>query len=482
MDAELFNNEKEVCMNEKYKYLGKNTLIFAISSFGTKFLSFLLVPLYTNVLSTKEYGTADLITTTATLLIFVLTIDIADAVLRFTIERKKFQNEILSYGIRVLVIGSLWCAIGLGVVALTGWLDWPLYYFLFVLLYFLSTALYQILTNYLRVIDKVIHVAIAGIVSSLGIIIGNVVLLLYFKIGILGYLISIILGPIMASIYCIVVIHEPISIYIKNKCDNNTMLAMRTYCIPMIFNNVALWINAFLDRYFITGYCGLEENGIYSVASKIPTILATCYTVFSQAWNLSAIKEFDPEDKDGFFSKTYSAYNALITIVCSILILFNIPLARFLYAKDFFVAWQYSSVLLLSVMFNSLTIILGSIFSAVKKTKIIATTTVLSAAVNIVFNVVLIPVIGILGAAIATVMAYLVMWVLRLKFSQKYISFKVNWFRDSLIYVILGLQVVFEHLGGHMYLAQSICLAVILLVYHKQFMIVTKRLLGRLMK
>ena len=52
-------------MKDKLKYLGKNTLLFALSSFSTKILLFLLVPLYTSVLTTAEYGTADLITTTA---------------------------------------------------------------------------------------------------------------------------------------------------------------------------------------------------------------------------------------------------------------------------------------------------------------------------------------------------------------------------------------------------------------------------------
>ena len=82
-------------MKEKYKYLTKNVLIFAVSSFGTKFLSFLLVPFYTSVLTTAEYGIADIITTTATLMMYICTVNIADAVLRFAIERKKDQCEIL---------------------------------------------------------------------------------------------------------------------------------------------------------------------------------------------------------------------------------------------------------------------------------------------------------------------------------------------------------------------------------------------------
>ena len=466
-------------MIEKYKYLGKNTLIFAISSFGTKILSFLLVPLYTNVLSTEEYGTADLITTTATLLIFVLTINIADSVLRFTIERKHKQEEILSYGIRVITIGSLWCTLGLGVVYLTHLISWPIYYYLFVLLYFSFTALYQVLTNYLRGTDKIAQVAIAGIISAAGIIAGNILFLLLFKIGVVGYLISLVLGPALASIYCIIIIGEPGRTYFINLCDKDTMKEMRSYCIPLIFNNIALWINAFLDRYFVTIYCGVGENGIYSVASKIPIILATCYTVFSQAWNLSAIKEFDPEDKDGFFSKTYSIYNALITIVCSILIVLNIPLARFLYQKEFFEAWRYSSVLLLSVMFNSLTIIIGSIFSAVKETKVIATTTVLSAVVNTVLNAVLIPTMGALGAAIATASAYLVMWAARLIMSRRYINLKVYWIRDCLVYIILGVQVILEHMEEHMIVGQVICLTLITMNYAKQLIVVFKIIVGK---
>lgn len=466
-------------MSDKYKYLRNNTLLFAISSFGTKFLSFLLVPLYTNVLSKEEYGTADLITTTATLLIFVLTINIADAVLRFSIERKENQGDVLSYGIHVLIIGSLWCGLGLGIVAIAGFLSWPLYYYLFVLLSFFSIALYQILTNYLRGVDKVKQVAIAGIISAIALILCNILFLLVIKIGIIGYLVSLVIGPLVASLYCVIIIHEPVSVYFKNLCDLETQIAMRTYCIPLIFNNIALWINAFLDRYFVTFFCGVGENGIYSVASKIPIILATCYTVFSQAWNLSAIKEFDPEDKDGFFSKTYEIYNALICVVCSVIIIINIPLARFLYAKEFFEAWQYSSVLLISVMFNSLTIIVGSIFSAVKETKAIATTTVFSAVINTILNIILIPILGALGAAIATVSAYFAMWAVRLVMSQKYIRFKVQWIRDCIVYGVLGAQVVFEHMKGRAYTEQVFCLIMILLIYHKQIGVIGGKLLGR---
>ena len=82
--------------NKKYKYLGKNTLIFTISSFGTKFLSFFLVPPYTNVLTTKEYGIIDIINTSGILMTYIFTLNISDAVLRFAIEQKNEHEKILT--------------------------------------------------------------------------------------------------------------------------------------------------------------------------------------------------------------------------------------------------------------------------------------------------------------------------------------------------------------------------------------------------
>lgn len=467
-------------MKDKLKYLGKNTLLFALSSFSTKILLFLLVPLYTSVLTTAEYGTADLITTTASLLIYVLTLNIADAVTRYTLDiqyqvedknrrlEKKFKQEsILSYGNRVILISTLICSLILGIVYWSNQLSWPVYYYFFIVAYFFATAFYQLLSNYLRGIDRVSAVAISGVLSSLIAIICNILFLVVFKLGIVGYLLAMILGPIGASVYSICIIGASVKVYLFNTCSKSLQKEMLQYCIPLIFNNVALWINASLDRYFVTGMCGIRQNGIYSVAMKIPTILAVFYSVFGQAWNLSAIKDFDSEDKDGFFGKTYTIYNATMVVLCSLLVLLNIPLAKFLYSKDFFLAWNYSSILLISTLFNALTMFIGSVFSAVKRTKVIAWTTVISAIINTLLNIVLIPFIGALGAAISTVVSYAVMWGIRLVYSRKYITFKVNLFRDIIAYFLLCLQVVFEHTENHLYLGQILCILLIILIYRK---------------
>ena len=210
----------------------------------------------------------------------------------------------------------------------------------------------------------------------------------------------------------------------------------------MIANSVAWWVNNTSDRYVVIFFCGLAENGIYSVATKIPSILNIFQSIFSQAWTLSAVKEFDPEDKNGFFANTYRAYNCLMVLICSVIIVGDKILAHFLYAKDFFVAWKYVPWLTIAIVFGSLSGYIGGFFSAVKNSKIFAQSTVIGAASNIVLNLIMTPLMGALGAAIATTVCYFVVWGIRYWQSKKFVKLKIDLRRDLITYVLLVLQSV----------------------------------------
>ena len=80
---------------KKYSDLSKNALLFTVSSFGTRVISFLFVPLYTYVLSTKDYGNIDIITTTVQLLIPILTLNIQDAILRFSLDKEYHAEDVI---------------------------------------------------------------------------------------------------------------------------------------------------------------------------------------------------------------------------------------------------------------------------------------------------------------------------------------------------------------------------------------------------
>lgn len=456
-------------MNNKFGYLAKNTILFTISSFGSKILSFLLVPLYTSVLSTSEYGIANVIGTTASLLFFVVSLNIPDAVLRYTIERKENQQEVLAVGIKTIVIGNTILLLVLGVIHFLGITSWNWWMFVFLYLIVFSNAINQVMSNYMRAVDKVFIVACAGIISTLSIIITNILTLLVFKLGLVGYLISLSIGNFSSALFITIAGREFKTNIFKIKIEKNTTRGMFKFSIPLIFNGIAWWINSSIDVYFLELMCGSDQNGIYSAATKIPTILSTFVNIFSQAWNLSALREFDKNDTDGFFSKTYTLYNATLVVVCSILIGLNTFLAKVLFAKDFYVAWNYSSILLYSSLFSALSTFLGSIFGAVKDSKIFAVSTIIAAMVNVSLNAILIPRFQVFGAAIATVVSFIVIFLIRIICARKYIKWKINYIKDVLAYCLLIAQIILEHLAKPFCYFQYVCVMIIIILYYREF-------------
>lgn len=469
-------------MKNKYKDLAVNTAIFSISSFASKILTFLLVPLYTSVLSKKEYGTADLISTTASLLIFVLTIDISDAVLRFAIDRKNDQEEILKIGLKIQLYGSTILGIALYIINKLEIIKWENYCYVFLFIIFSITAFHNTFSSYLRAINKLKAVAISGIIHTAAMIISNIVCLLFLHLGIIGYLISIVIGYSLSILFCVLNSNIVVSEIIKGRINKKTQKEMIAYSFPLIFNGVAWWMNSSLDKYFIISMINVGASGLYAVSSKIPSILTMFNSIFAQAWNLSAIKEFDGKDKDGFFAKTYSVYNAVMVIGCSVIIIFNVFLAKILYAKDFFEAWNYTSLLLISIVFSALSSFVGSIFSAVKNSKVYAISTVSAAIVNTLLNAILIPVFGIQGAAIATAISFFTIWLIRMICVRKYIDWKINYKRDALAYLLISIQATIEHYNNHNYIFQIIILIILSFLYLKEINMIIDKVKNTLIK
>ena len=214
-------------------------------------------------------------------------------------------------------------------------------------------------------------------------------------------------------------------------------------------------------------FCGLAENGIYSVSSKIPSILNIFQSIFSQAWTLSAVKDFDPEDKNGFFTNTYRVYNCFMVIICSVIIVGDKILAQFLYAKDFYVAWRYVPWLTIAIVFGSLSGYIGGFYTAVKNSKIFAQSTAVGAVSNVILNLILTPMLGALGAAIATAVCYFVVWVMRYWHSKKIVKLRIRLGRDLITYGLLMVQSIILLMldGVVMYGVELGMLLLIMLLY-----------------
>ncbi len=442
--------------------LAVNTGLFAISSFGSKIISFLLLPLYTVVLSTGDYGTVDLMSSTVSLLVPLLTLNIQDAVLRFGLGRDAEPGEILSVGLRLVAGGS--CALFLAVVALLGLGLAPVdgIYCAFLVGMFVLTALSNVLTMYVKSQDQVRSLVVSGIGNTLVMSVSAVVLLVAVKAGVVGYMASMVLGSLFSISYLLVAGKAWRCVGVKVR--PGLMGSMVALSAPLVANSLAWWVNDVGDRYVVTFICGAAANGIYAVAYKIPTILSTLQTIFYNAWAISAVKEFDPKDRDGFLGRMYGLYSGAMSLACSTIMVLDVPLATLLYSSDFFEAWRYVPLLLVGVFLNGLALFEGCLFTAARNTKSVSWTAIAGACVGIASCIGLTLVVGPLGAAIATVIGYVVTWCTRtVVMTRKVVRLKVSWRNEVTTLAVLLVQAGFAMQWG-MQLAQVplLCLLVFL--------------------
>ena len=441
-----------------YKKLGKNIISLTIGSFASKLLSFFFVPFYTSILSTKEYGTADLITTTVSLLFPFFSLIICESMMRFAQEKTEDKEQIFSIGMWVSGIGFIILLICSPLLLLISSLK---SYWILVVLYYFAYSLNSNIGYFVRGIEKVVTYSIGGIINTFITVFLNILFLLYFKIGVLGYLLSFIIANIVAAFY--MMISAKIYTYKYRKIDKQLLHRMLKYSLPMIPNSASWWISNSSDKYILTFFIGVAANGIYSVAYKIPTIISMLTSIFSTAWRLSAVEEFGTEESRKFYSDVFDMYITITLCASSGLMLINKPLAHFLYSKDFYQAWKFVPILLISAVIHAYADFFGTLYTSAMKTKMLFYSTVSGALGNIILNFILIPKLGGLGAAIATMISYLIVFVVRLIHSRSIMRLNYNSKNNICCFIFVLMQLTNSTFCFiNEYIISSICLIFII--------------------
>ncbi|MBQ7349167.1 MAG: polysaccharide biosynthesis C-terminal domain-containing protein, partial [Clostridia bacterium] len=182
-----------------------------------------------------------------------------------------------------------------------------------------------------------------------------------------------------------------------------------------------------------------------------------------------------------FYNRIYRLYSGFLIISGAVLILFVKGLATILYAKEFFIAWRITPILILAYIFSSQAIFMGSFFSAAKKTKIMFVSSLVGAIVNIIFNILLIPKLEGFGAAIATVIGYVSILVINIINTRKLLSMDLNIFKNVSSYILIIVEIVailVDVWWG--YLIAGVCTLAIILLNIKEFIFLIKMLLNKI--
>lgn len=421
----------------KKKELIKNTAILFIGKFCTQFLSLLLVPIYTNYLTTSDYGYIDLIQTYITLLVPIIILRFDSGIFRFLIdERKDNRNKEITISTVFLTIISQ-CIIFVIIFYIISYF-YKLKYMEWIIINSVSIAISSILLQLVRGLGDNISYSISSFIAGGVTLIFNIICVIILKMGGEGILIASSVANFACSLY--LVFKNKIYKYVKiHNVRKSKLKKIVKYSLPMIPDGLSWWIINVSDRSIIAFVIGATANGIYAVSSKFSNILFSLFQIFNMSWHESASLHIDDDDSNMFFSEVLNNTYQLFFSIC-IFIMISIPVIfDFVIGKSYHEAINYIPILLLGNLFNAIANIIGGVYIAKKKTAYVAKTTMISAIINIFINVLLIRKIGLYAASVSTLIAYIFLSIYRYTDVQKYIKIQINkrFFLSSiLLYVV----------------------------------------------
>lgn len=448
------------------KELIKNTFIIAIGKFSTQIVSFLLVSLYTAKLTTQEYGSYDLIITVITFITPFITLTFEESMFRFLIDAKSKREEksiITQTVVTILTMLTIVCFMIFIVIKIFSintnklFIPYPIIFLVRKILfpiitnklfipYIIAVVLMALMNALVRGLGKIKLYSLSNFILSVLTIVLNVVLILGTNLKVDGLLLSVIIANLVMVLFLSIKLKlkEFINIKLMNK---KLMKEMLTYSIPLIPHSLSWTIINLSDRLIIAGALGTASNGIYAISNKFPTIINTVYNYFAIAWKESAAKALHEEDSGQYYNKIYEAlknmvYSATVLVIAFVPFVFNI-----LIKGGYQEAYLYIPILVFSVYFSNMASFYGGIFSAYKKTKIIGTTTLVSAIINLVIDIVFIKTIGIYAAAISTLLASVFLYVYRKYKIKDFVKLKHS--KDMNFTIIITLIVFLSYYSNN---------------------------------
>lgn len=447
------------------KYLMKNTAIFAIGNFTTKLIAFILVPFYTYVLTTEEYGVINLIFTICTVISPLLMLNLQDAVRRFLLDKNADQDAILTSECIVVAFGHI---IGLCILPLLGLYNEISTYSVIIYFYLVSISTNVIAVEFLRGQEKMKTYVLCSVVSSLLVAVLNIFFLTKFHMGVKGYFLAFIIAYYVSTVIAVIA-GKQYRVVTHWKFDASLFREMIKFSLPMIPNSLLWWVSSSSDHIMVSHIISTAANGIYTVSYKVPTLISTISNIFMQAWQISAIKDSDKKDSVEFSNKMLDAYIRLNVLITAGLLVIIKPFLRIYVSPEYFEAWKYTPFLIVGNTFLTLGTFVGTSYYVQKDMKGNMYSACSGAILNIILNVILIPTIGVQGAAIATCLSYIVVFIYRIFDTKKYL--KLNFCRyDYLLFlIIVGLLLMLTYVEAMWHYALMLSLFIALIVLNISF-------------
>ncbi|WP_127845855.1 oligosaccharide flippase family protein [Psychroflexus aestuariivivens] len=421
-----------------YKKLFQQTFIYGLATVLPRMMSFLLVPIHTEYLPDESiYGEISVIFAYFVLFNVVLSYGMETAFFRF-FNKQEAKNQVMSTSAWSLVLSTL-IFLGLGIGfqnQISGFVQIPSEYINLIIWILALDAFVIIPFAYLRALGQPKKYAIIKIIN----VFINVLLNIFFLVWLVNWYSEIsvfekiyipdfeinyvFIANLVASATTLVLL---LPFYFKLKFSFNIQLwkKMMRYGIPVLIAGVAFSINEVFDRillkYLLPAETAEAQIGIYSACYKLAvfmTLFATAFRLGIEPFFFSHAKTQNPQKAYALITKYFVITGSLIFLG---VIAFIEPL-KLLIIRDeaYYDALEIVPIILLANLCLGIYHNLSVWYKITDRTRFGAYISVIGAIITLAVNFILIPVIGYLGSAIATLMAYFTMMTLSYIYGKKY--------------------------------------------------------------
>ena len=370
----------------KGKELAKNTAIISIGRMSTQLISFLLLPLYTAVLSTEEYGVVDLVVTYVQLLLPICTLQLEQAIFRFVLEKrndeegkKKIFSEIVSLALTVIFAFSVVYLI------ISPLIKSEFKYYLLINL--IANIYGQFMLQSARGLGKNGIYAVGSFIAAAGQVFLNILFVLVLRWGPRGMFTSMFLAYMTAGTY--ILISSGVYRYIRFvPIKKKNVAPYLKYSLPLVPNIISWWILTASDRTIILKFIGVAANRIYSAANKFSGIYTTIYNIFNLSWTESVALHLHEKGSSEDFSKLQDEMINFFGCIFLGLTAVMPFVFRILVNEKYNEAYYQIPPLLMGAFFSAMTGLISAYYVAEMMTAVIAKMTAMAAALNIIINLI----------------------------------------------------------------------------------------------
>ena len=419
--------------------LVKNSGIYAISSLAGPLVGLVMAPFLTRALSPTDYGALVVLNTVVTLVTGVSELGLGAAFTRMYLYDCKTPREQLD-ALSTLVVSLLLILFPITVAGMMA-APWLSVLVLGHTSYTDAIAVASVLVLsqnltvpglvWLRVESRAglfSTITIANLLITAG---ANIVLVGTLHMGVVGSLVANGLGDVIIIICTLPVIFWRAGFHLRIVMVGS----MLAFGAPHVMNVISGWVLQLSDRYLLEHFASLSLTAGYSVAYALGGILsAAIIAPFSLAWWVLMYPIAKREDAKHMFKLIFRGFSFVLLFATLGLSLFGNSALDLLFPASYHTQSPIIPIIALSTMFNGISNVVTLGMSLQRKTWLASLTYIIGALINVGLNIVLIPIYGAMGAALATLVAYMAMVLIGYLFNQRIypVPFEIGLFLAAL--------------------------------------------------